>query len=405
MKPNNIFNVKGSVKKQKKIFNLSIFKVVFILIVVSCLVLAGFTPTFNSIFINNKSGFLNIKNEKGNEDEYKKTSSSDDVWAHASFYWEPQYPDPKEEITFYSSSYASNGHISSTSWEFDDGHRENGLKTTYYYEKKGRYKVTLRVTAHGSGGFDSGSITKYVAVGADPFPRIKYTPAYPSPGDRVKLDGSDSKDPDGSIVSYRWSYYDIKHPEKVIDLASDIVVYYSWSQQGIYIVSLFTEDNKGNNNTLDLSITVSILKLSDFDTLSRDISFKIINSGNITAKNVKWNVEIFKVKLLGTKTKSLYQKGNTISALTPHSSKTIDLKDIRRKICRIKVVITAEADNALKITKTFYGRIIGKFVYLTEEEMGNPLNVISKLMMFFTISFIISVYIFMILTFFPFWFI
>jgi hypothetical protein len=170
-------------------------------------------------------------------------------------------------------------------------------------------------------------------------------------------------------------------------------------------VSLFTEDNKGNNNTLDLSITVSILKLSDFDTLSRDISFKIINSGNITAKNVKWNVEIFKVKLLGTKTKSLYQKDNTISALTPHSSKTIDLKDIRRKICRINVVITAEADNALKITKTFYGRIIGKFVYLTDEEMENPLNVISKLMMFFTISFLISVYIFMILTFFPFWFI
>lgn len=395
--------MEGSLDKHKRMFNLSKFKVIFILIIVCCLVLAGFAPTFNSILLNNKSKLLNKDNDKGNDEQYKETSSSDDVWAHASFYWTPQYPDPGEEIIFFSSSHASNGYITSKRWEFDEGHREIGHKASHTYEKKGRYKVTLRVTAHGHhGGIDWDSTTKYVVVGADPFPRIKCSPKFPSPGEQVKLDGSGSNDPDGSIVCYNWSFYDIKNPKEVIDLGSDNVVYHTWSRQGTYIVSLFTEDDKGNNNTLELTIDVSILKLSDFDTLSRELSFKISNSGDITAKNVRLNVEIFKVGLLGAKSKSLYQKSNTIPAITPYKSQTINLKDIRRKLSRIKVVITAEADNAVKITRTFYGRIIGKFIYLKEEEMRNPLNDLSKLMMFFVLGFIISTNILMMLMFFPF---
>ena len=392
--------MEDSLKKHKRILGLSKFKIILILIIICCLILGGLAPTINSILVNNNNEVSKKDSNKKNNEEYKETSSYNNVWATASFYWRPQYPDPGEKITFNSTSYAYNGYISSERWEFDDGHKDYGHKTSHTFEKKGSYKVTLRVTAYGyQGGYYWDSRTYYVIVGGDPFPKIKCTPENPSPGEQVILDGYESSDPDGKIISYKWSFYDVKNPENVIDLGSDIVIYYTWSKQGTYVVLLYIEDDKGNNNTLELTIDVSILKLIDFDTLSRGINFKISNFGNITANNIRWDVEIFRDSLLGIRSRSLYQKSNTISTLNPDDSQTINLKDIRRRLCKIKLVVTAEADNAVKISKTFYGRIIGKFIYLTEEEIRTPLIDVFKFIILFGIGLTFLVYILSILSF------
>jgi len=387
--------VKGSFKKYIKILDLSRFKIILILIIIFFLILGGLAPALNSILINKNNELSKKESNNKNNEEYKDTSLYDDVWAIASFYWRPKYPDPMEKITFYSTSFASNGFISSERWEFDDGHKDYGHRTTHTFEKKGSYKVTLHVTAHGfKGGFSWNCRTYYVTVGGDPFPKIKCKPENPSPGEQVILDGSESSDPDGEIISYKWSFYDVKNPENVIDLGSSTVIYHTWTKQGTYVVLLYTEDDKGNNNTIELTIDVSILKLIDFDTFSRGITFKIRNYGNITANNIRWKVEIFRESLLKIRSKSLYQKSNTITYLYPDGSRTINLNDIRRRICKIKLVVTAEADNAVKICKTYYGRIIGKFIHLSEEENRNPLIDAFKFIIPFGVGLILLIYIY-----------
>ena len=365
--------MKVSLKKSEKILSLSKVEIILILIIICCLILGGLSPTINSILIkNNKEESKDDYNKKNNE-EYKETNYDDDVWATASFYWRPQYPDPSEKITFYSNSHAINGHITSETWTFSDGYSAYGRMVTHTFEKKGSYKVTLSVTAIGYNfGHDWSQRTSDIEVGGDPFPKIKCIPEYPSPGEEVKLDGSGSYDPDGKIINYKWSYYNVNNPENVTELGSDIVIYHKWEKQGTYIVSLCTEDDKGNNNTLERIIDVSILKLVDFDTFSRGINFKISNSGNITANNIKWDVKIYRYTIFGTSYRSLYQKSNTISTLNPGDSQIIELNSIHRRFCKIKLVVTAEADNAVKISKTFYGRIVGKFIYLTEDDFGIP---------------------------------
>ena len=191
-------------------------KIILILIIVGCLILGGLVPSINSILINNNNEALKDDYNKKHEDEYKKTGIDDDVRAYASFYWKPQYPDPGEKITFYSSSHAYNGIITSEKWSFEGGDSANGRRATQTYEKKGRYKVTLSVSAIGS-GFDKNTRTSYVDVGGDPFPKIICTPENPSPGEQVILDATESSDPDGTIVSYKWSYYDINDHENIIN--------------------------------------------------------------------------------------------------------------------------------------------------------------------------------------------
>ena len=351
-------------------------KKIVILSVTFCIVLGGLSPTINSIFIKDNNETFE-DDDSINNSEYKKTNYDDHVTAHASFHWNPRYPDPGEKVTFYSTSHAYNGFISSERWEFDDGHKDYGHRTSHTFGQKGSYRVTLRVRAYGfHGGFGWDSSTRYVKVGADPFPKITCTPINPSPGEKVTLDGSKSNDPDGKITSYKWSYYDVEDPGNVTDIGSDEIIYYTWEKQGIYIVSLFLEDDKGNNNTIEKTIHVSILKLGGFPARSKGLSFEISNHGNFTVNNLNWNVEINKYSLLGTRSRRLYQKSGTISTLGPSTSEKIEIKGIRRAFCKIKLVVTAEADDAVEVSKSFYGLIFGKRIFLSEENFVNPYKVI-----------------------------
>ena len=368
--------MKGNQKKPRWMSYFSGAKIFLIFSITFSLILAALAPTINSNFIKNNDETYQEDNNKEHEGEYKKTSYEDDTYAYASFNWEPKYPDPGETITFTSSSWASNGYIVSEKWHFEDGYTASGKVVTFTYNFKGTFTVTLQVRAHGSGGSDYDTQTHHVEVGADPFPRISITPETATPGEEVVLDASQSSDPDGQIISYNWSYYDFENPKNVTYLGSDKVIYHKWEKQGIYNVVLNVLDDKGNNNTFEKTIAVSILKISDFDSFSRGLKFEISNQGNISADNVKWTVEIFRFSRLGIRSRTLYQKSDSLSSLSPSYSHKIKLKNIRRKFCKIELKITAEGDNAIKVSKSLSGLIFSKFIYLSEDDFINPYSVL-----------------------------
>jgi len=364
-------------KKLRQLSFLSKSQKIVTLSITCCVILGGASPTINSTLIKDiDETFEDDYNEEIDE-KYKTTGPpDDDVHAFASFSWKPRYPDPGEEVTFTSTSSAIDGHITSERWNFEGGHTVYGHTTTYTFEKKGSYKVALDVHAVGYGGSDWDTETSYVKVGADPFPRITCTPKDPAPGQEVRLDASKSNDPDGEITSYKWSYYNSEDPGNVIDLGSDKVVYHTWDDQGVYNIVLFIEDDKGNNNTLEKTIRVSIIKLDGFPTRSRGINFEIINQGNITANNVRWNVEINRYIKTNIGPNSLYNESGGVYTLNPGNSETISLKNFRRRFRKIELVVTAKADNAVEVSKSFHGLIFGKHIYLSEENFVNPYSII-----------------------------
>ncbi|MCK4366201.1 MAG: hypothetical protein KAW45_09120, partial [Thermoplasmatales archaeon] len=106
------------------------------------------------------------------------------------------------------------------------------------------------------------------------------------------------------------------------------------------------------------------------------LKFEISNQGNISADNVKWTVEIFRFSRLGIRSRTLYQKSDSLSSLSPSYSHKIKLKNIRRKFCKIELKITAEGDNAIKVSKSLSGLIFSKFIYLSEDDFINPYSVL-----------------------------
>lgn len=343
-----------------------------IVIAICFLLLGALSPEINSVLLeeNNKQS---KEDNKILDSDFRKTGYNDDFDACVYFHWRPTYPDPGERITFYSDSYVEDGRIISERWDFNDGERGYGPITSHTFSKKGTYRVTLYIYSRGNeGGYDWEYITRIVKVGEDPFPQIIFTPKNPIPGEEVKLDATNSYDPDGGVASYKWSYYDVEDPSNKTNIGSGVVLYHTWKKQGVYIVSLVIEDNLGNNNTIDETVSVSILRLDDFPSRSRGLNFKITNHGNFTAKNLRWTVEIKKYSLLGLRSRTLFEENNTISSLKQGNSEQIWIGNIRRIFRKVTVVVTVSADNAVEVSETFYGLMFGKRIYLSEGNFINP---------------------------------
>ena len=333
------------------------YKKLIIICLVNCIILVNILPSISSYLI--------------------KINDIDDVNVIASFNWNPKYPDPAEEIEFVSNSYVTNGYITSYKWNFGNGTIKNGQIVRHTFNDKGRYKVTLTVTASGIGGWDSSICIHYIDVGADPFPEFTFLPDNPSPNESVILNASKSYDPDGEIIYYNWSYYNINNPNKVINIGSTKIISYTWHNQGIYNVTLSIADDKGNVNKLVKTITVSILKIEEVKAEKRELKFNITNNGNITTENIKWTLEIIRTRVTLIKSfHYLYQKNDTIDNLNPNETENIMIDDIPRAFCKIKLVVTAESDNAVKVTKSFYGLVFGKYIYLSENNFINPYHIL-----------------------------
>ena len=98
------------------------------------------------------------------------------------------------------------GSISSYWWDFGDGTSATGIQVDHTYNRSGEYRATLTITDN-----EDTSGTAFVTIRADNSPPVADARADRTSGSdplTVIFDGSQSTDPDGRIVSYRWDFGD-----------------------------------------------------------------------------------------------------------------------------------------------------------------------------------------------------
>ena len=173
----------------------------------------------------------------------------------ASFTLSPPVPGLGEWIRFDgSASYDPDGTIVSYSWSFGDGTTASGATRYHRYTTAGTYSVTLNVTDD-DGATDTEIRT--IRIGPTNLPPVAsftLSPPVPGLGEWIRFDGSASYDPDGTIVSYSWSFGDGT-------TASGATRYHRYTTAGTYSVTLNVTDDDGATDTEVRSIQIGITSL------------------------------------------------------------------------------------------------------------------------------------------------
>jgi len=142
-----------------------------------------------------------------------------------------------EVINFNASgSYDLDGSIVSYFWAFGDGTNATGITVSHAYIDNGVYTVTLTVKDDDS-ATASTSATKTV-LNRPPIASFEESATRVYTGEIIYFNASSSYDPDGSIVSYFWSFGDGTN-------ATGVTVTHAYADNGTYIVTLTVTDNDG----------------------------------------------------------------------------------------------------------------------------------------------------------------
>jgi PKD repeat protein len=144
-------------------------------------------------------------------------------------------------------SYDEDGSISSYRWDFGDGTSATGTQVDHTYNRSGDYRATLTVTDNqGKSG------TAAITIRVDNSPPVADARADRTSGSdplTVNFDGSQSKDPDGRIVSYQWNFGD-GYSEKTA------IASHQYRNPQSYTAVLTVTDDKGMTDTDEIVITV-----------------------------------------------------------------------------------------------------------------------------------------------------
>ena len=142
------------------------------------------------------------------------------------------------------------GSVVSYLWNFGDGATASGVTAMHAYTAAGSYTVRLTVTDN-DGLTNSASTTAQVSDGTGLQPPVA-NPAGPYHGTTaspVAFDGSASSDPDGTIVSYDWTFGDG-------GTASGAKPTHAYSAVGTYTVTLTVTDDTGRKATATTSASI-----------------------------------------------------------------------------------------------------------------------------------------------------
>jgi PKD repeat protein len=137
------------------------------------------------------------------------------------------------------------------------------------------------------------------AANQPPTAAFTVSPSSGAPGTLFTLDGTSSTDPDGSLVSYQWSFGDGNS-------GSGPMVSHSYASAGTYTVQLTVTDNEGATNTAARSVSVVSTARPDLvvsgmtasptnPTIGQSVAFSITvqNQGSASAGS-------FRVRLSGS---------------------------------------------------------------------------------------------------------
>ncbi|MFD1513436.1 PKD domain-containing protein [Halomarina rubra] len=146
----------------------------------------------------------------------------------------------------------SDGSIVEYDWDLDgDGsyteyyHDGSGQTESISFDSAGSYKIGLKVTDNGG---ESTTKVQTIAVSEKPVAEIDISPKVPSTDSSTEFSAEDSVDPDGEIVSYRWSFPNSERQGKETS--------YKFNSPGTYDVRLTVEDSFGSTASTTRRVTV-----------------------------------------------------------------------------------------------------------------------------------------------------
>jgi PKD repeat protein len=149
------------------------------------------------------------------------------------------------------------GSVVSYLWDFGDGTTASGVTAVHAYAAAGLYTVRLTVTDN-DGLTNSASTTAQVSDGTGLQPPVA-NPAGPYHGTTaspVAFDGSASSDPDGTIVSYDWTFGDG-------GTASGAKPTHAYNTAGTYTVTLAVTDDTGRKATATTSASIQAVNAGE----------------------------------------------------------------------------------------------------------------------------------------------
>jgi len=146
-----------------------------------------------------------------------------------------------------SASYDPDGSIVKYFWDFGDGTNGTGVTIEHSYADDGTYTVTLTVTDN-KGATDSANATKTV-LNRSPVASFTESAETVYTGGVISFNASSSSDPDGSVINYFWDFGDGKN-------ATGVTASHSYSDDGIYTVTLTVTDDDGAKGSANATKTV-----------------------------------------------------------------------------------------------------------------------------------------------------
>jgi PKD repeat protein len=161
---------------------------------------------------------------------------------------------PGQVITFDgSNSVDPDGELISYDWDFGDGTTGEWIKPTHKYEESGTYEVTLKVTDNSDSKCSTATAKVTVIVNQPPVADAGPDQMIACVGcaqDEVTFDASNSYDPEGGALTYRWDFGDGTQ-------GTGVKTTHTYSEPGVYTVTLSVTDDSGTtcNSSTDV-ITV-----------------------------------------------------------------------------------------------------------------------------------------------------
>jgi PKD repeat protein len=145
-----------------------------------------------------------------------------------------------------SGSADTDGSIASYAWNFGDGVTAAGATASHTFASSGSYSVTLTVTDNQGA---TNSLVQTLAVSAPNQPPVAaFVPACSNRA--CSFDAATSKDPDGTIASYAWTFGDGA-------TGTGVNPSHTFAADGAYPVTLTVTDNQGATNAKAQTVTVA----------------------------------------------------------------------------------------------------------------------------------------------------
>ncbi|HEY5799020.1 MAG TPA: PKD domain-containing protein, partial [Burkholderiaceae bacterium] len=143
------------------------------------------------------------------------------------------------------------GHVTSWSWNFGGGKTASGMDVSHMYSAPGTYPVEF--TVKDNSGNSASTTFNVTVVGRPNMAPEAYASATQAPNSlEVAFSSAGSRDPDGSIANYFWTFGNGK-------TGTGAQIRHTYEEAGAKEASLTVTDNQGTSTTTKFTVNVAAL--------------------------------------------------------------------------------------------------------------------------------------------------